>query len=548
MTVGLRDTSERSGPDRRELTPPAGPRRLVPVRLPDVPPAVAAVLIPGLVMLGLGLWGLDRGTMWRDEAATMLVATRSLPEIRHLTGNIDAVHGVYYTLIHFVLGGQHDAFLMRLPSVLAASAAACAVAALGTRLARPRVGLWAGLLYATSPFTNYYAQEGRSYALVAAGAAAATLMFVRCVRRPSVWAWAGYAGLVTVTAWLHEFAVLVLVAHAVTLLLSRAGLAPWRGWAASAAATSASLWPLIQETRGQSFQVAWILTPGWPEAEALLRLAAGYQGGVFWTTLALVAAAVLGLAFRGRARVRPRPGIVAVALPLALVPPLVLFTVSQWQPLYAPRYTFFAFAGLPLLAAAGADTALRWLPARVRPAPSVQLGAVVALIGLAFWAQFPAQTRERSPEGRRDDFGAVARMAAAELRPGDELLYLPKTGRRITETYPWAVAGVRDVALEESGARSGTLYGVDAGPAELRARMACLSRVWVLFDAEAGHPGWHTGSAIELTKLDVLAKDFTPLTEVSRRSGLLRLYARDGGPAPSCAARPATPEPTSARH
>ncbi|WP_432177919.1 glycosyltransferase family 39 protein [Streptomyces sp. NBC_00063] len=508
-----------------------GPRGRTPRALPAAAPAVTAVVLPGVVMLGLGLWGLDRGTIWRDEAATILVATRSLPQILHLLGNIDAVHGLYYVLIHFVLGGQTDAYLIRLPSVLGATAAACLVAALGIRLARPRVGLWAGLLYAASPFTGYYAQEGRSYAIVAAGAAAATLMFVHCVRRPSWPAWAAYGALVTVTAWLHEFAVLVLVAHAVTLLVSRAAPVLWRGWAAAAAAAVLLVLPLADEARGQSFQVAWIRRPGWEDAEALLRLAAGHPGAVFNTTLLLAVAAVLAPSVR-----RGTCGLAAVALPLAVVPPAVLLTVSQWQPLYAPRYTFFAFAGLPLLAAAGADTVLRRLPERVRPPAYVQVTAGAALVAVAFWAQFPAQLRERSPESRRDDFGAVARMAERDLRPGDALLYVPKTGRRLTETYPRAVAGVRDVALKSTGARSGTLYGVDTSPAELRARMACLSRVWVLFDAEAGRPGWHTRSPVELAKLALLERDFTPLTESRRRSGLLRLYERVGGPAPTCVA------------
>lgn len=108
--------------------------------------------------------------------------------------------------------------------------------------------------------------------------------------------------------------------------------------------------------------MAWIRRPGWEDAEALLRLAAGHPGAVFNTTLLLAAAAVLAPSVR-----RGTCGLAAVALPLAVVPPAVLLTVSQWQPLYAPRYTFFAFAGLPLLAAAGADTVLRRLPERVRP-------------------------------------------------------------------------------------------------------------------------------------------------------------------------------------
>ncbi|MDG4866011.1 hypothetical protein P8605_48455, partial [Streptomyces sp. T-3] len=106
-------------------------------------PAVTAVLTPALVMLGLGLWGLDRGTMWRDESATFQVARRSLPEIWQLLGSVDAVHGLYYVLMHLAVSVHPGEVALRLPSVLAATATAALVAALGVRLARARVGLWA---------------------------------------------------------------------------------------------------------------------------------------------------------------------------------------------------------------------------------------------------------------------------------------------------------------------------------------------------------------------------------------------------------------------
>ncbi|MBI0301068.1 glycosyltransferase family 39 protein, partial [Streptomyces sp. PRKS01-29] len=130
------------------------------------------------VMLGLGLWGLDRGTMWRDESATYQMARRTLPQLRDALGTVDAVHGLYYLLMHPVLALRPAEVTMRLPSLLAAVATTALVAALGCRLARPRVGLWAGLLYATTPVVTHYAQEGRSYALVAAGAAWATYLLV----------------------------------------------------------------------------------------------------------------------------------------------------------------------------------------------------------------------------------------------------------------------------------------------------------------------------------------------------------------------------------
>src|SRR4051812_9141013 len=109
-------------------------------------PETVAVLVPVLVMLAIGLWGLDRGAMWRDEAVTFQVARRSVPQIWHLLHTVDAVHGLYYLGMHAVLAPHPGEIALRLPSVCGAAATAGLVAALGVRLCRPRVGLWAGLL------------------------------------------------------------------------------------------------------------------------------------------------------------------------------------------------------------------------------------------------------------------------------------------------------------------------------------------------------------------------------------------------------------------
>ncbi|MGW4564480.1 glycosyltransferase family 39 protein, partial [Streptomyces sp. NPDC004561] len=152
---------------------------------------------PALVTLALGLWRLDRGGMWRDEAVTYQVGRRTVPQIWRLLHGVDAVHGLYYLLMHAVLALRPGEVVLRLPSVCAAAATAGLVAALGARLLRPRAGLWAGLLYAVNPMTGHYAQEGRSYALVAAGATCATLLFVRAVQGGSWWAYGAVLGVLS---------------------------------------------------------------------------------------------------------------------------------------------------------------------------------------------------------------------------------------------------------------------------------------------------------------------------------------------------------------
>lgn len=99
--------------------------------------------VAALWTLALGLWGLSRQhSVWRDEAATWLVAVRPAGEIRHLLTHVDAVHGLYYLLMHGLFGWFGPSITtLRLPSVLATAVAAACVAVIGRRLAGP----WAAL-------------------------------------------------------------------------------------------------------------------------------------------------------------------------------------------------------------------------------------------------------------------------------------------------------------------------------------------------------------------------------------------------------------------
>ncbi|MFF4161343.1 glycosyltransferase family 39 protein [Streptomyces sp. NPDC001678] len=488
--------------------------------LRGLPAAVPlAVIVPAAVMLLLGLWGLDRGTMWRDEAATFQVARRSTGEILRLLGHVDAVHGLYYLLMRPVLALRADETMLRLPSVVAAAVTAGLIGAIGCRLARPRVGLWAGLLYAATPFVGHYAQEGRSYALVAAGGALATWLLLEAVERGSPGRWAGYGAVVTVTALLHEFAILLLAAHGLTLLLSRVPGRAWRGWGSAAVAACAVLAPLAVLSQGQSEQVSWLRTPGYEQAKALLHAFAGPGEAVVAGVVALMAVAVLAPL--------PRTGplrLTVVALPLAVVPPVLLYAASQWQPLFLDRYLLFCLAGVPLLAAAGAERLLGLLPW-----PRVAAAAGVAAVVVVFVAQLPFQERERLPSSRGDELARVAAAVGRTARPGDAVLFLPLHERRISLAYPAAFGGLRDLTLKKSPAASGTLYGQEVGAGELRSRLWGLSRgtrVWVVADTTTVGTPWFRAQRAESAKTRELDALYREESTVFVRGGAVSLYLR----------------------
>ncbi|MEU6666133.1 glycosyltransferase family 39 protein [Streptomyces sp. NPDC046727] len=498
--------------------------------------------MPALVMLVLGLWGLDRGGIWRDEAVSFQVGRRTVPEIWHLLHGVDAVHGLYYLLLHAVLAVHPGEVVLRLPSVLAAAGTAGMVAALGSRLVRPRVGLWAGLLYAVTPMAGHYAQEGRSYALVAAGATGATLLFVRAVRGGSWWPYGVVLGL---TCWLHEFAVLLLLAHAVSLALARPGGRVWRGWGCTATAVVLALLPMVVVSRGQSAQLAWLRPPTGETAGGLLRHLLGPTDEVYWVCLGLALVGLAGIVGR-----RGEITCAGVALPVVVVPPVALMLASQVSPLYVDRYVLYALSGAPLLVACGADR-VAGLVARLRtgdrrvpalpgalglarpggiprpllPSPCATLTGVLA-ITLSALHQYPVLHKDRDPARRPDDLAAVSRLAARQLRPGDPVLFLPLSMRNVALTYPGAFRGVRDVALVSGAAESGTLYGREAGVAELRRRLARLDRVWVVADRRTLAGRWAPRGPVERTKAAVLWQQFTGREGAVRGWVTVRLYVR----------------------
>ncbi|WP_244163016.1 glycosyltransferase family 39 protein [Streptomyces bungoensis] len=617
-------------------------------------------------MGALGLWGLDRGGMWRDEAVTFQVARRTVPQIWRLLHGVDAVHGLYYLLMHAVLAVHPGEVVLRLPSVGAAAVTAALVAALGTRLLRPRAGLVAGLLYAITPMAGHYAQEGRSYALVAAGATAATLLFVRAVQDGG--RWRAYGVVLGLTCWLHEFAVLVLLAHAVSLALARPGARVWRGWGCAAAAVSVALLPMVLVSHAQSAQLAWLRQPTPATARNVLRaFLGGPAPAVYWTCLTL---AVLGLA--GLVGLRSGLTCARVALPLAVVPPATLMLVSRLAPLYVDRYVLYALSGAPLLVAAGAERvdggvrrlwsaysrkscssqALKFTRPReaatvppqaweftrseeaaaappqaefTRPGegaavPPQALGftrpregddvppqaleftrpgevaavlppgseftrsggaaaaprtglrdggvpsppggprplrrgrlrlaragasalAVALGLGLALSCQLPVLRADRDPGRRPDDLGAVARVAAREVGPGEAVLFLPVRMRNAALAYPGAFRGVRDVALAEPGDRSGTLYGREAGAGVLRRRVAGLGRVWVVGDQALLDGRRRPSDPAERAELDALAQAFVPGAQSTRGGATVRLYVRRARLSRSSAPRAVPPRP-----
>ncbi|MGW3284119.1 glycosyltransferase family 39 protein [Streptomyces sp. NPDC001002] len=470
------------------------PRAAGPARTPT-----AVVLAPVVLSLALGLWGLRRGgSMWRDEAVTYDMARRSLPDLWATLGHADAVHGVYYLLMHglfAVTGGADPLLVLRLPSLLAITAAAGTVALLGHRLAGPRAGLLSGVVFVLLPPVQRYAQEGRSYALVCALVVWATYLLLRAVRTGTVRAWSAYGAVALAACAMHEFAVLALPAHLLALPRGSraAGLRTMTG-------ICVCLAPLAVLSTRQTEQVAWI---GGIGAGAIL----GFAG-----------VAALGLACAWVLRRAGRRDPIMPALSLLVLPPLLLLLFSLVKPLYVDRYVLYAHAGTALLVGAALDRLVR---ARGR----IRTGAVLAA-GAALLALLPVTLDLRTAHSRTDDVTAIAEAVRSAGQGADGIVYLPSRRRVWSLPDPAPFRALPDLALSGPPAASHTLYGTELSASEIRAHLRAATRIIALRDP-AGQPVDRTPQ--EAAKREVLAEDFVECATRRLPGARLTVYARPGG-------------------
>ena len=505
-------TVRRPAPAAAAVARRAGPARWAAAAIWWAPVATAVA-----VMAGFGLWGLARqSAMGNDEAASRWAASLSLAQLAHLLRHVDAVHGLYYLLLHGWMAAGTSPAVLRVPSVIAMVAAAALMVILARRLTGPGragqlAGLFAGLVVALSPVVSYYAQTARSYALVYvcvlgqclallsalqaehAGAEqagteqAGTELATTGRARIAGW-WLCYGALVTVGAYLNEMTLLVLAAHAITVGLARYGRAAVRHWAVTSAVSVALVSPLLWLSATQQNAVSWIPRPGAHDVWVLYHdyFGSTLAGAVLVTACA--AAALVPAAGRRRkppgheTRQRHTGGVSvpSMAVPLLLVPAgLLLLESRTGLPLYQDRYVLYGQAGAALLAGAGAARAGQWLAAAARrPELIVLPGAVLCLFALLL--QFPAQEHARLPASREFNFGGPSFYLAAHSRPGDAVLFMNSFYRKAELAYPAQFRGTSDIALAVPPADAASFEGTDKPLQAVIPLMLARRRIWVI--------------------------------------------------------------------
>ncbi len=381
-----------------------------------------------LLAFGVRLYGLAFHSLWLDEAVSVHLASFPFSEVFRQGMSLQEPNPPLYHLALAawmrILGSGEAA--VRLLSVFAGTLYVPAVYGLGRRLFSPRVALIAMLLATVNPFLVWYSQETRMYALVAGLAAWSLYCFLRALETGRWPWWSAYTVLTVASLYTHLYAVFLLPAEFLFLLIHtrQDRSVPWRGvmaWGLSLLFFLPWLW------------TAWQLsgtTPSWRPALSLGTMLvacleaftlrevslAGSTKAAILTILGLVA--LTGLLPGGLARSSRRPrwslagGRPNLFIVFTLVVPFLLAYVLSFRlQIFTVYYLIIIVAPFLLALAAGAGYLA-----------SIHRGVGLTVLLFAMLALLFGLRYNWTSDSRKEEWRAAARYVAEHAGPGDAVL------------------------------------------------------------------------------------------------------------------------------
>ena len=451
-------------------------------------------LIVAVLATAVSLGGAGRPSFWYDEAATISASySRSLGQLWRMLGNVDAVHGLYYLLMHgwFRIFGPTE-LSARVPSALAVGGAAAGVVVLARQFSPRTVALASGAFCAILPRTTWAGIEARPYALSMLAAVWLTVLLVRAARRDDARAWLAYGAAAGAAILLDAYLVLMPVAHLVFLwAYVRTRTVLMRFAAASALAVSA-LAPLLVAVAGQAHQITWVPPVGRRTLEDVVVQQYFERSPPFAVLSALVMTAAIALSLRPTGRPGDRQ-LVTIAAAWVVIPTaaIVVWSIPS-HPIYTPRYLAFTAPAMAII--------LGVCAARVSSRPWV----TALILGVFAAAAIPNYALvQRNPYAKYGmDYSQVADLIGAKAAPGDCLLvndtvtFMPAPMRPLLAARPDAYRKLVDLTLWQHATDRNDVFDTNLIPEVVSTPLSHCRVVWIITQADRSVPAHEQGVAI----------------------------------------------------
>ena len=454
-------------------------------------PLIVAVLA-GAVSLG----GAARPSFWYDEAATISASySRSLGQLWQMLGNVDAVHGLYYVLMHgwFQIFPPTE-FWSRVPSGLAVGGAAAGVVVLGKQFSSRTVAVTSGILCAILPRATWAGVEARPYAMSMMAAVWLTVLLVVAVRHDNRRLWLSYSAAQAMSVVLDLYLALLLLAHFAFICVCLRTRTVLMRFTTTSALAGLVVTPFLVKAAGQVHQISWITPIGCRTIEDVAVQQYFERNPMFAALSALVIATAIALwRFASIELASPDRQLLTLAAGWLVIPTAVIVVWSATvHPIYTPRYLCFTAPAMALVlgVCVGAAAAKPWM--------------AVAIVSLFAVTAAPNYIRaQRNPYAKYGmDYSQVADLISAKAAPGDCLLvndtvtFMPAPMRPLMAARPDAYRKLIDLTLWQRATERNDVFDTNLIPEVVTVPLSHCAVVWIITQADESMPAHEQGSAI----------------------------------------------------
>ncbi len=451
-------------------------------------PALLDPLLVGVMAVAVSLAGAGRPSFWYDEAATISASySRSLGQLWQMLGNVDAVHGLYYVLMHawFAIFPPTE-FLSRVPSGLAVGAAAAGVVVLGRQFSTRTVALSSGVVCAILPRATWAGIEARPYAMSMMAAVWLTVLLVYAVRRDNNWIWLAYGCAVAASILLDIYLALMVLAHAVFLCLYHRCRKIFLQFAIASVLAACAVAPFVLTAVGQSHQIVWIAPIGRRTIEDVAVQQYFERSPPFTLVSAvIVVMAIILWRFTSVRLAQADRQLLVVSIAWLVIPTAVIVGWSAWvHPIYTPRYLCFTAPALALIVGVciGALAVTPWAATAVVSVLALAAAPNYLLVQRASYAKYGM------------DYSQVADLISAKAAPGeclmvnDTVTFMPAPMRPLLAARPDAYRKLADISLWQKATDRNDVFDTNLIPEASAGPLGVCRVVWIITQADPSRP------------------------------------------------------------